>query len=79
MTHVRELQNGSKQVEKYLVKKKPEMTGGIKSAMVTRDQMAAADAFTLDSAAAELFGRITAANIGNQLAVVLEVSCRRLP
>src|SRR5690349_3319133 len=39
MTHVKTAPNGTKQVERYLVKKKPELIGGIKSAFVTRDNL----------------------------------------
>ena len=80
MTHVRELPNGTKQAEKYLVKKKAEMTGGIKSAMVTRDNMGRPEiAFTLDSAAAVTFGEITTANVGHQLAIILDKELQTAP
>ena len=42
--------NGPKQVEKYVVKKRPEMVGGIKSAGVTRNNLGQPEiAFRLDS------------------------------
>src|SRR5436309_8935319 len=64
LTHIKTLPSGAKQAEKYLVKKKPEMTGGIKSAMVTRDNLGQPQiAFTLDPAAADTFGRITRENV----------------
>ncbi|HVV72569.1 MAG TPA: hypothetical protein VHI52_13900, partial [Verrucomicrobiae bacterium] len=48
MSHTKTTQSGSKQVERYVVKRKPEMTGGIKSAMVTRDNLGRPEiAFTL--------------------------------
>jgi len=41
------------------VKKRPELTGGIKSAMVTRDNLGRPEiSFTMDSASAETFGQI---------------------
>jgi len=73
MTHVRSLPNGVKQVEKYWVKKRAEMTGGIKNAGVTRDNLGRPEImFNLDSAAAETFGRVTRENIGRLLAIVLD-------
>jgi SecD/SecF fusion protein len=80
MTHVKNLQNGTKQVERYVVKRKPEMTGGIKSAMVTRDNLGRPEiAFALDSAAADLFGRITRENVGRQLAIILDGELQTAP
>jgi SecD/SecF fusion protein len=80
MTHVKTLPNGVKQVEKYLVKKRPEMTGGIKSAMVTRDNLGRPEiAFTMDSAATENFGRITRENVGRQLAIILDGELQTAP
>ncbi len=80
MTHTRALPNGTKETERYLVKKHPEMVGGIKTAMVTRDNMGRPEiAFTLDSNAAETFGRITRDNVGHQLAIILDGELQTAP
>jgi SecD/SecF fusion protein len=80
MTHVKTLPNGTKQVQRYLVKKKPEMVGGIKSAMVTRDNIGRPEiAFTLDSASSDKFGRITRDNVHRQLAIILDGELQSAP
>jgi SecD/SecF fusion protein len=80
MTHVRTLPSGQKEVEKYLVKKHSEMVGGIKSAMVTRDNLGRPEiAFNLDSAGTETFGRITTDNVGHQLAIILDGELQTAP
>ncbi|HEV2210407.1 MAG TPA: protein translocase subunit SecD [Verrucomicrobiae bacterium] len=80
MSHVKVLPNGSRQVEKELVKKRAEMTGGIKSAMVTRDNLGQPEInFTLDSEHADLFGKLTRENVGRQLAVILDGELQTAP
>ena len=80
MTHSKVLPNGTKQVERYLVKKRPEMTGGIKAAFVTRDNLGRPEiSFTLDSSAAKTFGDITTENVGHQLAIVLDGELQTAP
>jgi len=80
MTHVKTQPNGTRQAEKYVVKKKAEMTGGIKSAMVTRDNLGRPEiSFSLDSTASDLFGRITRDNVGHQLAVILDGELQTAP
>jgi len=80
MTHVKVLPNGARQSEKYIVKKKAEMTGGVKSAMVTRDNLGRPEIrFDLDSAATETFGRITRENVGRQLAIILDGELQTAP
>ena len=80
MTHVKTLQNGSKQVEKYIVKRKSEMTGGIKSAMVTRDNLGRPEiAFAMDSTGADTFAQITRENVGHQLAIILDGELQTAP
>jgi SecD/SecF fusion protein len=80
MTHIKTTPSGVKQVEKHLVKKKPEMVGGIKSANVIRDTIGRpVITFSLDSAATDLFGRITKENIGRLLAVVLDGELQTAP
>jgi SecD/SecF fusion protein len=80
MIHSKTTQNGAKQVERYLVKKRAEMVGGIKTAGVTRDNIGRPQiSFTLDSAAAETFGRITRENTGRQLAIILDGELQTAP
>lgn len=80
MTHVKTLPNGVKQAERYFVKKRAEMTGGIKSAIVTRDNIGRPEiAFTLDSAGADTFARITTENVGHLMAIVLDGELQTAP
>ena len=70
----------SKQVERYLVKKRPEMVGGISRAIVTRDNIGRPEiAFTLENKAAETFGRITRDNVGHLMAIVLDGELQTAP
>lgn len=68
--------DGTKTIESYLVKKKPErgMTGAyVKSAMVVRGNLGEPKiAFTLTDSGATLFGDITRENVGRQLAIILD-------
>ena len=80
MTHVKVKPDGTKQVERHLVKKRPEMIGGIKSAFISRDNLGRPEiSFTLDSASAETFGRITTDNVGRLLAIVLDGELQTAP
>ena len=80
MTHIKVQPDGKRVPEKYLVKKHSEMSGGIKGAMVSRDAMGRPEInFTLDSASAELFGKITRDNVGRQLAVILDGELQTAP
>ncbi|HTL18349.1 MAG TPA: protein translocase subunit SecD, partial [Patescibacteria group bacterium] len=80
MTHVKLKPDGTKQVERYLVKKRPEMTGGIKAAFLSRDNLGRPQiTFTLDSASADTFGRITTANVGRLLAIILDGELQTAP
>ena len=80
MTHVRTDPNGSRTTERYLVKKKAEMTGGIKSAMVTRDDFGRPRInFNLDSEAADKFGKITTEYVKRQLAIILDGELQTAP
>jgi SecD/SecF fusion protein len=66
--------------EKYLVKKRPELVGGIKDALVTRDQMGRPQiSFTLKSKAADVFAKVTRENVGRQLAIVLDGKLQTAP
>src|SRR5260221_8103858 len=80
MTHVKVQPNGTKQVERYLVKKRAEMTGGIKGAFVTRDSLGRPEiSFTLDSQSAKTFGDITTENVGRLLAIILDGELQTAP
>jgi len=80
MTHTRTMPNGVKQVEKVVVEKRPRMTGGIKRAMVTRDELGRPEiSFSLDDAGTATFGRITSENVGRQLAVILDGELQTAP
>jgi SecD/SecF fusion protein len=80
LTKTTTAQNGAKQVEKYIVKKKPEMVGGIQRAVVTRDNMGRPEiAFTLDSKSADIFARVTRENVGRLLAIVLDGELQTAP
>jgi len=61
-------------VEKLLVRKKPELTGGaVKSAMLARGNMGQPEIeFTLNSEGADRFAQITRDNVGRRLAIVLD-------
>src|SRR3989442_4366299 len=66
------LPDGKEITESYLVKKKPEMVGGIKSAMVVRGNLGEPEInFTLDSKSADRFGEITEEYVNQRLAIVL--------
>ena len=80
MTHVRALPNGKKETEKYLVSKRAALKGGIKSAMVTRDNLGRPEiAFSFEPAAAERFGQLTSDNVGHLMAIVLDGELQTAP
>jgi SecD/SecF fusion protein len=80
MTSERTADNGTKTVEHFLVKNKAEMVGGISSAWVSRDNFGRPQIeFRLDSAHSDQFERITEANIGHQLAIVLDGELQTAP
>ena len=67
--------DGRKETIPYLVKKKPSLTGKyIRNAGVIREQVSNQPqiAFNLDSEGAKIFGELTEANVGHQLAIVLD-------
>jgi SecD/SecF fusion protein len=67
-------------VERYLVKTKAAMVGGIKGAWPSRDNLGRPEIeFQLDSAHADQFAQITAANIGHGLAIVLDGELQSAP
>ena len=80
LTDVRILPNGAQETHKYWVKKRAELTGGIKYAGVTRDNLGQPEiTFTMDSTAAETFGRITTDHVGELLAIVLDGELQTAP
>ncbi|MEJ5237298.1 MAG: protein translocase subunit SecD [Limisphaera sp.] len=76
LTEERRNPDGTKTLQRYLVKKRPErgMTGAyVRSAMVVRGNLGEPRiVFQLTPEGAELFGQITRENIGRQLAIVLD-------
>lgn len=69
----RTLHDGREILESVLVKKPPEMTGGIKRAMVVRGNLGEPEiAFTLNSQGAKRFAEITRDNMNRRLAIVLD-------
>jgi SecD/SecF fusion protein len=80
MTSERTQPNGQKVYQRYLVKNKPAMVGGISSAWPTRDNFGRPQIeFRLDSAHSDQFAQLTEANIGHQLAVVLDGELQTAP
>ncbi len=80
LTMTRTSQAGEKTTDKLLVKKRPEMVGGIAQSGVTRDNIGRATiAFTLDSQAASTFGKITKENVSHRLAIVLDGELQSAP
>ncbi len=73
LKYVKRLAGGGREVKSYLVKKRAEMHGGIKSASVFRGAMGEPKiSFTLDSEHADQFGRITTEYVHRYLAIVLD-------
>jgi SecD/SecF fusion protein len=74
LTMSKTLPNGAKApAERFLVKKRPEMTGGVLHAGVSRSPMGQPEiVFELDSEAGATFGRVTKANVGQFLCIVLD-------
>lgn len=80
MTLTKSKANGVKQSEKVLIKKRPEMVGGIKTAGIGRDNVGRYEIdFVLDSTATETFGRITRENVGRRLAIILDGELQSAP
>ena len=65
----------------YLLEKEAKVTGAnLKDARVSKDEMGmAAVSFEFDRDGARLFGKLTEANIGNQLAIVLDKTVQSAP
>jgi SecD/SecF fusion protein len=74
-------ENGQVKLNRYLVKKKPEMTGKyIAGAMVGRNNVGQPEIeFSLTDDGAQIFSQITRENIGRQLAIVLDGELQSAP
>src|SRR3954469_1701615 len=73
MRRKEKLQDGREVTEEVMVKQRAEMTGGVKTAMVTRGNLGEPEiSFELDSKAADRFGQITKENVGKRLAIILD-------
>jgi SecD/SecF fusion protein len=80
MAQERTQPDGTKAVERYLVKNRPEMVGGIASAWPSRDNFGRPEIeFRLDPEHSDKFAQITEANVGHQLAVVLDGELQTAP
>ncbi len=67
-------------VEEYLVKRRPEMVGGVRRAVVMRNNFGQPEIhFELESKARDDFGRITTENVGRLLAIVLDGELQTAP
>ena len=70
----------NKSVERYLVKKRPEMVGGIQRSMVSRDNIGNPEInFTLESESSKIFARLTRDNVGRAMAIVLDGELQTAP
>ncbi|HLP76889.1 MAG TPA: protein translocase subunit SecD, partial [Candidatus Paceibacterota bacterium] len=66
--------------EQYLVKKRADMTGGVKRAGLSRDNLGRPEiSFILDSKSADKFAQITSEHVGEQLAIVLDGELQTAP
>jgi SecD/SecF fusion protein len=80
LTQVSTRPDGAKQLTKYLVKKRPELVGGIQRANLSRDNLGRPEIlFALESQAGEKFARITRENLHRQLAIVLDGELQSAP
>lgn len=67
-------------VSGYLVRKKPELVGSVRKAMVIRGNLWEPKiAFTLNDDGAKTFGRVTTENIGRDLAILLDGELQTAP
>jgi SecD/SecF fusion protein len=67
-------------VEQYLVKRRPELVGGVRRASVMRNNIGQPEIhFDLESDARDTFGRITTENTGRFLAIVLDGELQTAP
>src|SRR6185437_11326446 len=76
----RTMPNGTTTTERYVVRNKPAMVGGIAAAWPTRDNFGRPQIeFKLDSDHADQFAKITGDNVGHLLAIVLDGELQTAP
>lgn len=67
-------------IEQYLVKRRPEMVGGVRRAVVMRNNIGQPEIhFDLEADARDTFGRVTRENEGKFLAIVLDGELQTAP
>ncbi|MFO1476004.1 MAG: protein translocase subunit SecD [Verrucomicrobiota bacterium] len=72
--------NGEKITDTVVVKKRADMVGGIERAGLSRDNIGRPEIlFNLDSKSADIFAKLTTANVGHQLAVILDGELQTAP
>jgi len=72
--------DGVERTERYIIKKKPEMVGGIQRAIVTRNNFGKPEiSFMLNSQGAETFARVTREHLHGYLAIVLDGELQTAP
>jgi SecD/SecF fusion protein len=80
LTQIEIQKDGTRVAREYLVKKRPELVGGIQRADLSRDNLGRPEIlFTLEPDAAKTFARVTANNIGQLLAIVLDGELQSAP
>ena len=80
LKEVRVDEKGERTIKPYLVRKRPDIIGGIKHSFVSRDNMGRPEImFTFDSKNAEIFARLTRENVGRLLAIVLDGELQSAP
>ena len=80
LTYTKTTEQGATETHSFLVKKKPEMIGGISRAIVSRDDLGSPEIdFVLDSAHAQIFARVTKQYQGRELAIVLDGELQSAP
>ncbi|HYG23113.1 MAG TPA: protein translocase subunit SecD [Verrucomicrobiae bacterium] len=80
LTQIQVQPDGSKVAERYLVRRRPEIVGGISRADLSRDNLGRPEIlFTLEPKAAEKFAQVTRDNVGNLLAIVLDGELQSAP
>jgi SecD/SecF fusion protein len=80
MSMSRTRENGSRETTRLLVKKRPEMVGGIQSTRPERDNIGRPQiGFTFDPESGRKFAKITTDNVGHYLAIVLDGELQTAP
>jgi SecD/SecF fusion protein len=80
MSVSRDQPGGEKRTDRYVVRKKAALTGGIQRAWVMRDNLGRAEiSFVLEANAAKTFAEITQKNVHRLLAIVLDGELQSAP